>query len=153
MPTATQNRRWIRSSFQDWLVATFPAIAFNFGDKRTDIDALLAEASPVVLVDWLNRTATSTLNDARTMVWPVQLSVVAKSNADPYGSAVDAVVSEIVPGLSGKRIPIKDYTDPSAPTDTGFYLLGLNITDDDVGTDDVLWVTAITAELNYLERP
>lgn len=149
--TPTQNRRWIRSSVQEWLVATFPTVTFAFGDARTSIDDLLASHSPVVLVDWLRRSGTD-LNDARTVVWPLQLTVVAKTTGDPYGTSVDGVVSSIVSGTAGVRIPIKDYTNPASPTTTSNRLIALNVTDDDLGNDGVLWVAAVTLELNYIEH-
>lgn len=152
MPSATQNRRWIRSSVQDWLVATFPTLTFNFGDNRTDLDALLAEASPIVLVDWLKRSG-SKFADVRQVTWPLQLTVLAKLTPDPFGTTVDDAISAIVSGIVGTRIPILDYTDIANPVATPYSLIALDADDDDLGKDDTTQAVAVTVELQYFERP
>lgn len=148
--TSTENRRWIRSSFHDWLVATFPAVAFNFGDNRTDLDALLEQSSPVVMVDWLRRSG-ELLYGAFPVSWPVSLTVVAKTTGDPYGTEVDNVVSELRSSLKTAKIPLYDYSGAS-PSDTGFKLRALRLYDDDLAADAVIHAVALTAELHYLER-
>lgn len=152
MPSATQNRRWIKSSVHDWLVTTFPALTFNFGKKRSDLDALLAGASPVVLVDWLKRSGTQ-FADVRQVAWPLQLTVLAKITPDPYGVTVDDVVSEIAPGFRVARIPILDYTDVENPVATPYSLIALDVDDDDLSDGDTTQAVAITIEFQYFERP
>ncbi len=153
MATVSQNRRWVRSSVQEWLEKTFPSYHFNFGNKRTSIEDIfkgLPAGSVVVLVDWLKRGG-QILNGARVVVWPIQLTVLTKLTADQYGTAGDNTVTALVTAMAGKRIPFKDYTDPAHPVTTDQSAICLNVTDDDLGSDDVVWAVAVTAELNYAE--
>lgn len=154
MASATQNRRWVRSSVQEWLEASFPTVNFNYGNQRTSLDELfkgLPDGTPVVLVDWLKRSGTI-LNDARLITWPVQLTVIDKTTTDHFGTNADSVVTAISTALAGKRIPLLDYTDISNPATTGHSLIVLNVSDDDQLTDEMVWAVAITFELQYIEH-
>ena len=148
---ATAQRQWIRASVQEWLTTTFSTVTFNFGDNRTDLDALLKTGSPIVLVDWLKRSR-KLLNGVNQVTWPLSLTVVAKLNADPYGALVDGVVSSLTDSLKQTRIPLQDYTDPAHPVSTGHSITAIDLYDDDISPDDVIRAVAVTADLSYYEH-
>lgn len=148
MPSATQRSQNIKRSVQEYLAGLSLGAPLLF-------DAILEQVPfSGVWVDavWRKRTVTQAASPDKRVSWVLTLDCWSRIKDDPLQADLDTLADEVLGACRDKYIPLWDYTDPSSPVDTGFFVRLQVDGDDPLPNTDLVNGRSVSVSVQYAER-